>query len=707
MRSKNSKVLHELAARLGIQTAYVDMAGHRQEASDSTLMPMMRALGANVNDAGEAGDALEDMRQAKLNRWLEPVCVQWHRGPSFVTLRLPESLPSGALRVAWQMEDGELVSQSLRWGKSTKPRRLSNGGGGRVVAFPLHCPKPLAPGYHKLVCSFGERQVSSTLIVAPRRCYRPVGKRRDWGVFAPLYGLHSARSWGVGDYGDLERLLAWTGEGGGSFVGTLPLLPAFLDDPCEPSPYSPVTRLGWNEVFLDVESVPELAECPGARRLMESPTFRRRLGGLRRKEVVDYRVAMELKREVLTHLSRRFFRQKSSRRAEFEGFIRDHPHISDYARFRAVGEKLGRCWQQWPRRLRSGELRPGDGSGAVEGYHAYVQWLAHGQMEQTACRAREHSVSLYLDMPLGTHREGYDAWRYRDLFAPAASGGAPPDPVFTQGQNWGFAPIHPERSREQGHAYLVAYLRHHLRQAGMLRFDHVMGLHRLYWVPEGLPASQGAYVKYPAKEFYAVLCLESHRHRAVIVGENLGTVSPEVDTAMARRAMAGMYVAQYEFRPPPRRPLRPVPRNVVASVNTHDMPPFHAWFQGLDLEDRRQLGLLTHANVRRERELRKLIMGALRKSLPTPGGFADNSPLAGILLRGLLEAFAGSEARYLLLNIEDLWLETLPQNVPGTSSERVNWRHRLRLSMGELEEDPRVAAWLAAVHRRRRRRRLD
>jgi 4-alpha-glucanotransferase len=274
--------------------------------------------------------------------------------------------------------------------------------------------------------------------------------------------------------------------------------------------------------------------------------------------------------------------------------------------------------------------------------------------------------------------------------------------VFTQGQNWGFAPIHPQRSREQGHAYLIAYLRHHLRQAGMLRFDHVMGLHRLYWVPQGLPVSQGAYVRYPAEEFYAVLALESHRHRAVIVGENLGTVPPEVDKAMVRHGVTGMYVAQYEFRPPPRRPLPLVPEDVVASVNTHDMPPFHAWFRSLDLEDRRQLGLLTRANVRRERELRRLIVSALRKSLPTPGEFTDNSSQPGILLRGLLEALAGSEARYLLINLEDLWLEILPQNVPGTSSERVNWRRRLRLSMEEVMQDPRVTASMTVVRSRRR-----
>jgi 4-alpha-glucanotransferase len=208
-------------------------------------------------------------------------------------------------------------------------------------------------------------------------------------------------------------------------------------------------------------------------------------------------------------------------------------------------------------------------------------------------------VELYLDMPLGAHGDGYDVWRYRELFALGASGGAPPDPVFTQGQDWGFAPVHPQRSRERGHAYLRAYLRHHLRHAGMLRIDHVMGLHRLYWVPRGQPASQGAYVTYPAEEVYAMLSIESHRHQAVIVGEDLGTVPPEVSRSLKRHAVGGMFVAQYEFCLPPKPVLRPVPRNVVASLNTHDMPPFHAYWRGLDIEDRRALGLIKRSELPR------------------------------------------------------------------------------------------------------------
>jgi len=287
-------------------------------------------------------------------------------------------------------------------------------------------------------------------------------------------------------------------------------------------------------------------------------------------------------------------------------------------------------------------------------------------------------VSLYLDVPLGTHRDGYDAWRRQHLFALRASGGSPPDPVFTRGQDWGFAPLHPDRSRAEGHAHLRAYLRHHLELADLLRLDHVMGLHRLYWVPQGMPASAGAYVRYPAEEFYAILSLESHRHRAVIVGENLGTVPPEVERGLARHGVLGMFVAQYEFRAPPRRPLRPVPARVLASVNTHDMPPFHAWWQGLDLKDRRELGLLDPTQERRARRERGRIRRGLTKGLPTQGALADNEPPVGQVLDRLLTRLASSRARFLLVNLEDLWLETESQNVPGTGPERSNWRRKLR-----------------------------
>lgn len=556
-------------------------------------------------------------------------------------------------------------------------------------------------GYHKLRVRLPDSLHEGLVISTPRQTYSEPERLRAWGLFAPLYGLCSKEGWGAGDFGDLMDFVKWFSRLGGKVAATLPLLPAFLDQPCEPSPYSPVSRLFWNEFFLDIDRIPELVASPRTQRLLKSAALRKAVAHTRESPLVQYRELMAAKKRVLAELARDFFRNSSRRHAAFETYGEEHPELEPYACFRAATERRG-AWRRWPQRMRHGSLRSGDYAEADRQYHLYVQWLAHEQMSSLSKHCDRHGVRLYLDMPLGVHADGYDVWREQDLFALNASGGAPPDPVFTKGQDWGFAPVHPQRSRERGHRYVIDYLRHHLRHAKLLRFDHVMGLHRLYWVPHGLPASHGAYVNAPADELYAILCLESHRHRAMIVGENLGTVPPEVNRALARHQVREMFVGQYEFQPAPRRALRRVPARSVASLNTHDMPTFRAWWDELDLEDRLALGLLKRSELPRERAVRRKMRLALLKLLRYPATLPHNPQSAAVVLKGCLAHLSASEAEIVLVNVEDLWLEALPQNVPGTSSERPNWRRKLRFTLQEIQRCPELLRTLRQIQDRRR-----
>jgi len=678
-----AKALRQLARLHGVQTSYVDMARRHQPAAAASLLAVLRTLGVPLEGMGDVSDALRETRRRRAARVLEPVHVGWQGQRATIPLQLPHWAAAGALVAEWRLEDGEIRRLE------TRLERLPVEGvrhleGDRFVTRRILAPPRLPVGYHHLVLQCGNDQFQTQVFCAPERCFQGLAARRRWGLFAPLYALHRESSWGAGDFGDLENFITWVGGQGGRFVGTLPLLPAFLDQPCELSPYSPVSRLFWNEFYLDLERVPELETCPAARRRMQTPAFQERLRKLRQDSLVDYAAQMALKRTVLELLSRSFFAKPSARRRGFEKFLREHPQAADYARFRATHEGRAGNWTEWPARMRRGELRDTDCRASLRQYHLYTQWLAHEQMAQLSTLARKQKVDLYLDMPLGTHRDGYDAWRYQDLFALDASGGAPPDPVFTQGQDWGFAPIHPQQSRAQGHAYMRAYLRHHLQHARMLRFDHVMGLHRLYWVPRGMPASHGAYVAYPAEEFYAMLSIESHRHQAVIIGENLGTVPVAVNRSLKRHGVAGMFVVQYEARPQPAPALRPIPAAAVASLNTHDMPPFAAFWKSLDLADRHDLRLIKRGELPREYRQRDRIRRALVRLLRRRGRLARGTADAGAVLRAILEHLGGSASRWLLLNLEDLWLETASQNTPGTSTERVNWRRRTPASLEQL-----------------------
>jgi len=670
----------QLARISGVHPNYVDATGRLQTMGVPALMDVMRSFGVGLDRVENAPKVLQEVRQANLRRFLEPVHVVWKGRTTHIPVRLPARSARDLIRCDWHLEDGEKRRIEIRG----HPQRALASGPGRTLL--LRAPRDLPIGYHRLTVENTQASGETHVFCAPARCYDSGQRSRGWGVFAPHYALHSGRSWGSGDFTDLADFISWIANQGGRFFGTLPLLPQFLANPCEPSPYSPVSRLFWNDFLIDVGSVPEFETNAAARRVAESASFRSKLGALRELPRVDYRKQAELKRMILEKLARSFFSRSSLRRQEFTAFLRDNPRLSDYALFRAVQEERGVSWQNWPEKMRQGKLSEGDCRPALHQFHLYVQWLANVQMANLSRAARRSKVDLYLDVPLGTHRDGYDMWRYRNIFAQEASGGAPPDPVFTKGQDWGFAPIHPARSRQGGHAYLRMCLQHHLRVARMLRFDHVMGLHRLYWIPRGKSADQGAYVTYPAEEFYAMLSIESHRHKAVIVGENLGTVPPEVNRAMARHRVRGMFVAQYEMRPrvPPLRRIGP---REVASVNTHDMPPFAAFWRGLDIDDRIDLGLISRKERARHHAERERLCQCLVRFLRKQRFLAGDPDDPAAVYQGLVRHLGRSAARWLVLNLEDFWMETVSQNTPGTSTERVNWRHKARYRIEDLNSE--------------------
>jgi 4-alpha-glucanotransferase len=489
---------------------------------------------------------------------------------------------------------------------------------------------------------------------------------------------------------------------GGGIAASLPLLAAFLDCPtCEPSPYSPASRLFWNEFYLDIESIPEFSRSAKAQKLVHSAGFRRRLAGFRRSRVIDYRQQNRLRREVLEPLADAFFASESPRRGAFEKFLKERPEVRDYARFRAVCEQRNCSWHSWPERQRDGQLLSNDCDGRTERYYLFSQWLAQDQIGQLVQSCRGQGGQLYLDLPLGVNPDGFDAWRERAVFASGANAGAPPDAFFSKGQDWGFAPLHPQACREQGYRYVLDYLRFQMRHTGILRIDHVMGLHRLYWVPHNTASGQGAYVRYPADELYALLCLESVRHKTALVGEDLGTVPPQVRAKMKRHHVRGMYVLQFEQRPDPAKPLRSPPVACVASLNTHDMPTFAAHWTGKDIADRAELGLLSRKQVALERRRRQQLNAALTQFLRRKRLLGRRRDTADAVFRACLRWLSASPADVLLINLEDLWLEETPQNVPGTSQERPNWRRKARFTIEEITADPGLRAFLEEIHRLR------
>ena len=703
MTASQEHLLHHAARLFKVQTVYYDASGRLINPPAEAVLRVLRILGAQADTMTDLPDALRQRRQFLWRRGVEPVVIAWDGDPLRLKLRLPGRLAEAPVHYAIALENGETQTGACDEHAPPSPGREIEGT--RYVTRRLLIRESSPAGYHQLELRVGDLTFTCTLLASLRQAYGAAEPGiKHWGLFCPLYALRMEHSWGTGNFSDLEILLEFAAQRGASFVGILPLLATFLNELFNPSPYAPVSRFFWNEFYLDIQKIPEFRQSSSAIRLFESTGFQRELESARAAPLVDYRRVMRLKRALLEKMLRQLKRHHSSRTAAFEQFVAGHPRATDYAAFRAKVERVGRGWQDWTATNRDGKLGSGDFDEPVRNYHLYAQWLAGEQLDELRHnRQRAGAAALYLDFPLGVNRDGYDVWRERDVFALGASGGAPPDAFFTQGQNWGFPPLQPEALRQQGYRYYVECVRHHLQRAGMLRIDHVMGLHRSYWVPDGFAATEGVYVHSHAEEFYAVLSLESHRHRAQITGENLGTVPPYVNAAMARHNIFGMQVNQFLVSADPSQALQDVPLATVTSLNTHDTPTFAGFWSGADIRDRVALGILSPVEAETLQRERSAHCARLAQELASRGDVTGNPGLLETL-RSWLCHLAGTNSALLLVNLEDLWLETEPQNVPGTWDQRPNWQRRARMALEQIAADGAINEILRRIDEIRRSR---
>jgi len=694
--------LHELARLYRVETRYLDVFGQPKLASPEALLETLRALGAPLASLSDVPQAIRERRLERWRNLLPPVAVLWEGRPARVALRLPAGERSAVLRFQLSLESGEVRSSTLAL-DSLRILRAVEVEGERFLARVLPLPGPLPFGYHRLAVELSGGAGESCVFAAPRQAYLPPGQpARIWGAFVPLYALCSETSWGAGDFSDLERLAGWLAGRGASLVSTVPFLAAFLDQPFDPSPYAPASRLFWNELYVDVRRAPELSRSPEAQALLASSEVEGEIARLTADPLVDYGRLMALKRKLLELLARSFFENDPDRCESYRAFLASHPRVEDYASFRAAVEARGPGWRDWPAPAREGKLAPADVPLEGKRYHLYAQWLAQRQIDSLTETARRAGMGLYLDLPLGAHPESYDVWREREAFALDARTGAPPDAFFSLGQDWAFPPLHPERIRKQGYRYLIESFHHQMEPAQLLRIDHVMGLHRLFWIPPGMEPGDGVYVRYRPEELYAILILESQRRGCALVGENLGTVPQAVNRALRRRGIRRMYVLQFETRPDPSSALTPVPPDAVASLNTHDTPTFAGFRQGLDIKDRVALGLLDEAGVAAERAGREAHFQALEEYLRREGWLRSGHEEALVqLIRACLAYLSASPAPVVLLNLEDLWLETNPQNVPGVAT-RPNWRLKARHRFEAFCQMPGVVETMKVVDRLRK-----
>ena len=699
-RGRGRPALRKLADRVGIVAEYVDQTGReRRRTSDETRVTLLAALGLPASTEEEARATLRGLDDAE-EKLLPAVRVATARELAEEGIPLPTSVggrPSWS--VALMLEDG---GERRLEGRARKS--------GRALRVPL--PADIPPGYHVLELAIGGGATArQSLIVVPERCPSPetlLHGERAFGVTANLYTVRSARNWGVGDCTDLATLLEWTASVGGAFVGVNPLH-ALRNRGGDISPYSPVSRIFRNPLYLDIEAVPEFATSEEARERCAAREVRVAIEARRADARVDYEAVMRLKMPALESLHRAFAAQHrghdTARGRAYAAYLAEQGQpLDDYATFCVLEERFAReasSWRDWPAPYRDAR------SDAVEEFrrrhpeqvdlHRWMQFEIDRQLGEAARRGRAAGmpIGLYVDLAIGTSPAGSDPWIEPALFVDGVSIGAPPDPYSATGQNWGLPPLDPRRLEADGFAYWVRLVRASLRHGGALRIDHVMGLFQQFWIPEGKSGKDGAYVRFPSDALLGILALEATRAGAVVVGEDLGTVPKHVPPAMERWGLLSSKVLYFErTKKGGFRPSREYAPMALATANTHDMPTLAGFWQGRDVALRREAGLIPNGRAeKQELEARERDREALVEQLQAEGVIAEGEvPERDVALRAAVHAFLRRTRSWLVgLSLDDLVGEGEPVNLPGVGPDRFpSWTRRLAMPLERLRQEPDV-----------------
>jgi 4-alpha-glucanotransferase len=524
---------------------------------------------------------------------------------------------------------------------------------GRAASMPPDAPY----GCHRLAADDGRDWL---LITGPGRCHLPPDLR-TWGWTVQLATTRSRASWGIGDLEDLRTLARWAARRGAGFLAVSPLGAPNPGPVPEPSPYYPSTRRFGNPLHLAIGQVPGAASAEldaAGQALNDAP-------------LVDRQRIWRLKREALEGA----WNEAAFDRAAFDSWrAAQGGPLERWATFVVLSERLRPGWRSWPEPYRNPRSRAVQQLASRDAdrvaFHAWLQWCFDRQL-----RAASEPITRIADIPVGSDPGGFDAWDWQDQLAMGATAGAPPDRFNEAGQDWGLPPFVPHRLRMAGYRPFIDMLRAHLRHAGGLRIDHVLGLFRLWWVPHGHDPRRGAYVRYRTDELLEIVALESHRAGAIVIGEDLGTVPAGVRRELRRRRLLSTRLTLFEQRPPAR-----YPRRALAAVTTHDLPTIVGVWSGADLADQAASGVTPDGRG----------LALLRRRLARAAGAGDDAGLRDLAI-GLHRSLAASPSMLVAATLEDAVGVATRPNLPGTGHARpANWSRPLPMSIEGITRDPAV-----------------
>ncbi len=703
-----SESIQSLAEHYGLGDEFCDFRGEVRKFSDASRLAILKAMHVDMDSA-----SISDKKESKLSLPAATVCVQ---DELFVDLFLGKTKSEQIINVVVTTEDKKIIESQFK----VSDLEVLQDGRHRI---PL---SQLALGYHHLRITCGRCKAQCAFMVAPNQCYQsPVlaSGHKLWGFSVQLYTLRSSSNWGIGDFADLIALINAAASHGCNLIGLNPLHALRPAAPTQISPYSPSSRDFINVLYIAVTEVPEYMDCIEAQRWVDK--YQPQLAALREASHVEYAEVAHHKLTVLSMLFADFcstqlghntlraqaFRQYVDEQGES---LRLHALYDVLDQHFCKDAKTNWGWHSWPEKYQNPRSKQVQQFAAEHArqieYFMYLQWLAATQLQnaQQAARDADMQLGLYGDVAVGVDANGSEVWAHRDVYVSGISVGAPPDPLALKGQDWGIPPQHPTELQKQAYAPFIRMLRANMRTSGALRLDHVMSLCRLWWVPHGMPATEGVYVHYPLEDLIKLVALESVRNQCVVIGEDLGVVPDVVREILTRFKVFRYKVTFFEKKNGEFIAPQDYPRDALAAVTTHDLPLLKAWWNNDDIKLSESLhhypNKETQERVQRERDVdRQQLMHAL-----VHAGLWYWQPheilpeYSHALMRAIYLYAALSNAALLVVQPEDLLYMIDPVNVPGTFTEYRNWSRKLNSDLRELLKNPDTREVLQALSKARR-----
>lgn len=701
----HQETLIKIAGEAGIAENYINAQGAVTSVPATTLVQLLGELGYDT-----AGEEQLIASAAKIGKkdTLDPVVVVKQNQKIEIELNLGATARVNDFEWRLTTEGGESFSGYLQ---SQIVRDDRAEGGPLVFAIPAELPL----GYHTLALQRKRRKnpYLATIIVTPESCYKQPelqSGKKLWGPSIQLYTLRSEQNWGIGDFSDLKQLVEQMATCGADYIGLNPIHALFPANPESASPYSPSSRRWLNTLYIDVSAVAEFSDCVRAQTIVNSSQFQEKMSRAKADEWVNYSLVSELKMQVLPLLFSEFknkhLEQPTERGEAFSAFVtQGGESLRAQATFDALHlhlqseDKQIWGWQVFPEEYRRFDLPAveqfiSENSDQV-GMQLYLQWLADSQLNEVQSLAKEKGMvlGLYRDLAVGVSDSGSEIWSDDGSLLQNVSIGAPPDILGPLGQNWGLPPLNPQTLREKAYRPFIQLLKANMKHCGALRIDHVLGLLRLWWIPKGDKATEGAYMYYPVNDLFAILALESHRNQCSVIGEDLGTVPDEIVSLLADAGVHSYKVFFFETAEDGGS-VSPAHYSAqsMSTLCTHDMPTLRGFWHCDDLKmgaeiglypDPEQLQSLFDSRLKAKQEIINSV--AWHGYLPDGVGLdASLVPMDRYLSAALHYHLAAGSSSLMSLQLEDLLEMDKPVNIPGTTDQYPNWRRKLSRTVGEL-----------------------